>query len=134
MNQQFAKDFLHSKVVHKLLKIKFLTKYFPNHCVEDINCGIFSLWWWMCSDHIRTSMASFSLSSWSTMVCQDAPGQRRMPVSFIKRFKNDLFSKVSLKLEVLSLKGDLCFNIVDQNKCDRIWYAYLVQTYRLCNG
>ena len=130
-DEQFAKDFLHKKLVHKLQKIKFLTKHFPNHCVEDINSGISPP---EVVDVLRpyqdkqglflpVNLEYHGVSSVKMHLDRELTEEELKPMSFANRFRNYLFSKISIKLEILSLKGDLCFNI-EQNKTDRIWFGF----------
>ena len=126
LDQHFAKDFVHKKLVNKLGKIK----YFPDHFVEDIDVGNFPP---LVEDVKRPYQDTLGLFlpfivdyrgvSSATMLLDKKRTEEELKLSIIKRLKNLLFSNIGFKVNILSLKGNLCFNI-GQNKTDRIWFGF----------
>ena len=128
--EQFFVDFIHRKIVGKLLKIKF-HHYLPKYCVEDISCGkfppvvvdVFRPYQDKQGIFLPVKVEYQGVSSVKISLHNEGKGSGGISRTIIGRIKNFFLGNICLKLEVLYLKGHICYNIA-QEQTDRVWFGF----------
>ena len=119
-NEEFVKNFIHSKILNKLGKIKLFNQHFPDHFLETLDSGIFAPVIrsvdrpYMDSQHglfLPVTVEYRGLCGARIRMDRHRSEDDMKTMNCVKKLKNFVLKNIGLKLDLLTLQGKLCLHV-----------------------